>query len=60
MKYANLYNNTTDSNNKQYAIRMLETLSQKVPNSALAQRELAENTTTPSFSQKPLPPTRSI
>mgnify|MGYP000756210386 FL=1 len=42
VKYANLYNNTTDSNNKQYAIRMLETLSQKAPNSALAQRELAE------------------
>jgi len=42
VKYANLYNNTTDKNNKAFAIAKLEELKRKLPTSALAQRELAE------------------
>lgn len=42
VKYANLYNNTTEKTNKKYAISKLEELKSKLPNSALALRELAE------------------
>lgn len=42
VKYANLYNNTSDMSNKAYAIRKLEELKGKLPSSALALRELAE------------------
>lgn len=42
VKYANLYNNTTDPGNKSYAIAKLEELKTKLPTSALALSELAE------------------